>query len=162
MWAESDNPVNWVANKGQCTARAALNLFMEHIEKDTEEMNKLPLSRRQDCKFKATQDSEDGTITVEKLVENPTGHELVGDRKGKTVFELNPEQDKINVSYGKNKTFTIKLSWDSEKAVCWFVVQEKQRRYSLWQINQMALYELFFGEPYPTKTNPQVGSYSMR
>lgn len=142
MWAETDNPVNWVANKGQCTARAALDVFMEHIKKDVEEMNKLPLSRRQDCRFEATQDS-DGTIKIKKLVENPTGHDCTGMQKGKTTFELNHEQDKINVSYGKNQTFTIKLSWDSEKAECRFVVQEKQRRYSLWQISQMALYELF-------------------
>ena len=162
MWAESDNPVNLVANKGQCTARAALDVFMAQIKKDVEEMNKLPLSRRQDCKFKATQDPDDGTITIERLVEIPTGHDEVGMRKGKTTFELNLEQDKINVSYGKNKTFTIKLSWNSEKAECRFTVQEKQRCYSLWQISQMALYELFFNEPYPTKTGLQSGSYNVK
>lgn len=162
MWAEIDNPVNWVANKGQCTARAVLDVFMAHIKEDVEEMNSLPLSRRQNCKFEVTQDSCDGTITVKKLVENPTGHDCVGMQKGKTMFELNHEQNKINVLYGKDKTFTIKLTWNSEKAECLFTVQEKQRIFSLWKISQMALYELFFNEPYPAKTGAKSGSYGMR
>lgn len=151
MWVESENPVNWVANKDQCTARGALDLFMVHIEKDVEEMNKLPLSRRQYCKFEVTQDEYDGTIKVEKLVEVAEGHDRAGDRKGLTVFEPSSDQDKINVSYRGNKIFTIKLAWNTKKAECRFVVQEKQRHYSLWQISQLALYELFFNKPYSTE-----------
>ena len=136
-------------------------VFMEHIKKDVEEVNKLPLSRRQDCRFVATQDP-DGTIKIKKLVEKPTGHDCAGMQKGKTTFELNHEQDKINVSYGNDQAFTIELSWNSAKAKCKFFVKEKTKHYSLWQISQLALYELFFNEPYPTKSGPQSASYSMR
>ena len=33
MWAEAENPVNWVTNKGQCTARAALDGFYGTYQK---------------------------------------------------------------------------------------------------------------------------------
>ena len=141
MWAETDKPINWVANRGGCTTTSALDLIQSHIEMDVQEVNKLPSERRCHYLFKVFKDGKD--VIVEGNIDKAHKLYFRGGTGGKQVGFVGQENETIKVYFGPREKFTIALSWDYEKGVCRFSIDENH--YELWKISQKALYDLFFG-----------------
>lgn len=152
MWAKPDKPVNWVANRGGCTSRTALDLLERHVGCDLKEMGKLLARQDVDYTFELSR-KDDLNLLVSKT-RTKNGH-FKGQKKGKVIekveFCASDQCDRISVHRSRNDgyvgdsmSFDVLLKWDFDKGVCGFSVDDADLE--LWQISQKALYGLFFGK----------------
>lgn len=150
MWATPDKPVNWVANRGGCTSKTALDLVERHVGCDLKELEKL--LEKQESAHKFVIKREDSHNLLVSKVRAKQGN-YKGEKSSKAIevvtFHASRSCDRITVYYtpmdafiGNRESFDVTLEWDFDKGVCGFTIGDV--RVELWQISQKALYKMFF------------------
>ena len=125
-------PLNWVPARADCRLDLTFQELRRLIERDVHEFNKLPTHSRANRTFRIASDNT-GT-RVEQVTEGR-------DNQPHVIFTMSTAAIRVN---GGGVQFYVKPRWTG--STCDLFVNDNDGPYKVWEISQMALSNLFFGQ----------------